>query len=235
MDAAAVSDALGKLAAAAPAMEELFDMTLLRASEAAAMQAQAKELLAAHQIHEMRDMEARSQRDALTGAHNRRYFEEAVRREFELASRHGWPLTIALLDIDHFKQVNDSFGHQAGDMVLVSLVRTVMRELRQEDLFARYGGEEFALLLPGTPLAAAGRLLLRLKRVIGGLMVNHEQRLITVTASFGMAAHMDGERRFDSHEALIREADEALYAAKHAGRDRVAERNADRAGFLVHH
>lgn len=231
LDAAAVSDALGRLTAAVPSIEELFDMSLLRPAEAAAMLANAQELLAIHQSHEMREMEARSQRDALTGAHNRRYFEEAVRREFELASRHGWPLTVALLDIDHFKQVNDTHGHQAGDLVLISMVRTVLRELRQEDLFARYGGEEFALVLPGTSLAAAGKLLLRLKKAIGGLMVNHEQKLVTVTASFGMAAHMDGEQRFDSHEAFIRAADEALYAAKHAGRNRVAQREYDGAGF----
>lgn len=195
------------------------------------MLAHAQELLASHQIHEMHEMEARSQRDALTGAHNRRYFEEAVRREFDLSSRHGWPLTIALLDLDHFKQVNDTYGHQAGDQVLISMVRAVMGELRQEDLFARYGGEEFALVLPGTPLPAAGKLLLRLKKVIAGLMVHHEQNLITVTASFGMAAHMDQDQRFDSHETFIRAADEALYAAKHAGRDRVAQRDHDGAGF----
>ena len=234
LDAAAVSDALGRLTAAVPAIEELFDMRLLRPSEAAAMLAHAQELLASHQIHEMHEMEARSQRDALTGAHNRRYFEEAVRREFDLSSRHGWPLTIALLDLDHFKRINDTYGHQAGDQVLISMVRAVMGELRQEDLFARYGGEEFALVLPGTPLLAAGKLLLRLKKVIGGLMVHHEQHLITVTASFGMAAHMDEGQRFDSHEAFIRAVDEALYAAKHAGRDRVAQREHDGAGYRFH-
>ena len=234
LDAAAVSDALKKLVAEAPAMDELFDMSLLRQSEAAAMLAQAQELLVMHQVHEMRDMEARSQRDALTGAHNRRYFEEAVRREFDLANRHGWPLTVALLDIDHFKSVNDTHGHQAGDQVLISMVRTIMKELRQEDLFARFGGEEFALVLPGTALAAAGKLLLRLKNAVGGLMIRHEERLVTITASFGMASHMDGGRQFATHEAFIKAADEALYAAKHAGRDRVAERSVDGSGFVFH-
>ena len=234
LDAAAVSDALRKMSIEAPAMEELFDITLLRQSDAAAVLAQAQELLVTHQIQEMRDMEARSQRDALTGAHNRRYFEDVVRREFELSNRHGWPLTVALLDIDHFKSVNDTYGHQAGDMVLISMVRTIMKELRQEDLFARFGGEEFALVLPGTSIAAAGRLLLRLKRVVSGLMVQHDQRLVTVTASFGMASHMDGEYHFDTHEAFVKAADEALYAAKHAGRDRVAARDASGTGFVFH-
>jgi diguanylate cyclase (GGDEF)-like protein len=234
LDAAAVSDALTRLVSEAPAMEELFDITLLRQSDAAAILAQAQELLVTHQIHEMREMEARSQRDALTGAHNRRHFEEVVRREFELSNRHGWPLTVALLDIDHFKSVNDTFGHQAGDMVLISMVRTIMKELRQEDLFARFGGEEFALVLPGTSIGAAGKLLLRLKRVVAGLMVQHEQQLVTVTASFGMASHMDGERRYDTHEAFVKAADEALYAAKHAGRDRVAEHDVGGKGFVVY-
>ena len=234
LDAAAISDALKRLAAEAPAMEALFDITLLRPSDTAAILAQAQELLVMHQVHEMREMEARSQRDALTGAHNRRHFEEVVRREFELSNRHGWPLTVALLDIDHFKSVNDTYGHQAGDMVLIAMVRTIMKELRQEDLFARFGGEEFALVLPGTPAAAAGKLLLRLKRVVSGLMVHHEQRLVTVTASFGMASHMDGERRFDTHEAFVKAADEALYAAKHAGRDRVGEHDPDGTGFIFH-
>ena len=232
LDAAAISDALKRLSSEAPAMEELFDITLLRQQEAATILAQAQELLVAHQVHEMREMEARSQRDALTGAHNRRHFEEVVRREFELSNRHGWPLTVALLDIDHFKAVNDTFGHQAGDMVLIAMVRAIMKELRQEDLFARFGGEEFALVLPGTSAAAAGKLLLRLKRVVSGLMVQHEQQLVTVTASFGMASHMDGERRFDTHEAFVKAADEALYAAKHAGRDRVAGYDAGGAGFV---
>ena len=234
LDAAAVSDALKQLASEAPAMEELFDITLLRQQDAAAILAQAQELLVTHQVQEMREMEARSQRDALTGAHNRRHFEEVVRREFDLANRHGWPLTVALLDIDHFKSVNDTYGHQAGDMVLISMVRAIMKELRQEDLFARFGGEEFALVLPGTSGAAASKLLLRLKRIVSGLTVQHEQRLVMVTASFGMASHMDGERRFETHEAFVKAADEALYAAKHAGRDRVAEPAAGGEGYVFH-
>ena len=234
LDAAAISDALKKLASEAPAMEELFDITLLRQSEAASILARAQELLVTQQVHEMREMEARAQRDALTGAHNRRHFEEVVRREFELSNRHGWPLTVALLDIDHFKSVNDTYGHQAGDMVLIAMVRAIMKELRQEDLFARFGGEEFALVLPGTSLAAAGKLLLRLKSVVSGLMVRYEQRLITVTASFGMASHGDGAHRFETPDAFVKAADDALYAAKHAGRDRVAGHNADGAGFTFH-
>ena len=234
LGAAAVSDALKKLATEAPAIEALFDITLLSQPDAASVLAQAQELLVMHQVHEMREMEARSQRDALTGAHNRRHFEEAVRREFELANRHGWPLTVALLDIDHFKKVNDTYGHQAGDMVLIAMVRIIMKELRQEDLFARFGGEEFALVLPGTSGAAASKLLLRLKRAVSGLMVQHEQGLITVTASFGMASHVGGERRFDTHETFVKAADEALYAAKHAGRDRVAEPDPGGTGFIFH-
>ncbi|SMP80928.1 diguanylate cyclase (GGDEF) domain-containing protein [Noviherbaspirillum suwonense] len=234
LDAAAISDVLKKLASEAPAMEELFDITLLRQSEAASILARAKELLVTQQVHEIREMEARAQRDALTGAHNRRHFEEVVRREFELSNRHGWPLTVALLDIDHFKSVNDTYGHQAGDMVLIAMVRMIMKELRQEDLFARFGGEEFALVLPGTSLASAGKLLLRLKSVVSGLMVRYEQRLITVTASFGMASHGDGAHRFETPDAFVKAADDALYAAKHAGRDRVAGHNADGPGFVLH-
>ena len=172
--------------------------------------------------------------DRLTGLYRYEYFADALPRELERVRRYDTELSLVVFDLDRFKEFNDRHGHAAGNLLLAGVGRALKRETRGTDLAARFGGEEFALVLPGTSGAAASKLLLRLKRIVSGLTVQHEQRLVMVTASFGMASHMDDERRFDTHEAFVKAADEALYAAKHAGRDRVGELGAGGEGYVFH-
>jgi diguanylate cyclase (GGDEF)-like protein/PAS domain S-box-containing protein len=181
------------------------------------------------------ELEVLSYTDALTGLANRRRFDAVMAQAWAQAARTQERLALAMFDIDDFKPYNDAYGHLQGDACLKQVAGLLAAAVTAPDaLLARFGGEEFALVLPGTSAAAAGKLLLRLKRVVSGLMIQHEQRLVTITASFGMASHMDGERRFETHEAFVKAADEALYAAKHAGRDRVAEHDASGTGFIFH-
>lgn len=224
LDSKALTEVMEIVTAGFPAVEDLFDITLLHKAEAEAIMAEAKDLLVLHDLHKVRELEEKSQRDALTGAHNRGYYDDMLRREFELASRHGWPLSIALIDLDHFKMVNDTYGHPAGDGVLISVVRSVLAQLRQGDIFARYGGEEFALILPGTGREAALVLARRLNTCIGGLThVQENGRVIQVSASIGIVAHMEDGICFNSPTDMIKAVDEALYWAKSGGRNQVAE------------
>ncbi len=144
--------------------------------------------------------------DPLTGLANRRVWDRALPRELARAARQSTPLSVAMLDLDHFKTFNDTHGHQAGDRLLREAARAWADELRATDLLVRYGGEEFALLLPGTPLLAAVEVVDRLR------VATPERQ----TASAGVAM-WDGE---ETAEALLARADRALYGAKAAGRDR---------------
>lgn len=158
-----------------------------------------------------------AQTDALTTLPNRRSFDERLAFEWSVACRQHQKLSAALLDIDHFKHRNDTFGHAAGDLVLQQLAGLLRSGLREKDMFARYGGEEFALLLPNTDEGEARLIAERLLALLRQAPWDHEP----VTASFGVAS-LDCARKgspFDAEE-LLRFADMALYAAKHAGRDR---------------
>ena len=152
--------------------------------------------------------------DTLTGICNRRHFDEVLDSEIERTSRFSNPLSLILFDIDHFKRINDSFGHQAGDRVLIQLSRAIEGMTRTTDLFARWGGEEFVVLLPGSDLDA-GRVLAEKLRMM--LEKQHFSDVGQVTCSFGVAEHVRGEGR----DALIKRADHCLYHAKSAGRNRV--------------
>jgi len=159
--------------------------------------------------------------DELTGLYNRRGIMELGEREFERAARHNRPLSVVLMDIDHFKNVNDSHGHAAGDQVLRVLGEECRRHVRGTDLVGRFGGEELLLLLPETKIKAAYEAAERLRRLIEEMEVQSEQSSIKITISLGVA-----ERKGNMEELaeLIRQADEALYAAKEGGRNRVAAR-----------
>lgn len=156
-----------------------------------------------------------SRTDSLTGTANRRYFDERLLEELERFKRTGIGLSLALADVDYFKQVNDEFGHLAGDAVLKALVLTMRAGTRPYDLVARWGGEEFIILLPDTELALAIDVADRMRVAFAAETVPAVSRSITV--SFGIAAARSG----DTADTLLARADAALYRAKESGRNRV--------------
>ena len=161
-----------------------------------------------------------STRDALTGAYNRAHFDERLRAEIAFASRHAAEMSLVMIDIDHFKRVNDTFGHQAGDVVLKELVKLSQKTLRTEDVFARFGGEEFAVILRGTNLDGAFKLAERLRVALKQSLVQYEGRIITATLSAGCASLLCCESPASPSD-FIRIADRRLYLAKTGGRNRV--------------
>ncbi|MEW6285135.1 MAG: diguanylate cyclase [Chloroflexota bacterium] len=157
-------------------------------------------------------------RDALTNLFNRRYLEETLERELARAAREVYPLCIVMMDTDHFKEVNDTYGHEAGDIVLKTLAETVTSQSRQGDFVCRYGGEEFVLVMPNISLEVARERVGSLHRSISSLYIPFGRFSLNVTVSMGVSAFpLHGEKK----EELLRAADRALYAAKHAGRNRV--------------
>ena len=163
--------------------------------------------------------------DVLTGWHNRRYLTVRIGEELARARRDQNRLVCLMLDVDHFKQVNDTWGHAAGDVVLQELAQRIESQVRASDVAARYGGEEFVVLLPGTDVDAAARLAERIRTEIAASpmsLPNGEE--VTVTASIGIAEVSPGPDDKDLKtlgDSLIARADVALYAAKSAGRDQV--------------
>ncbi|MFD2644525.1 sensor domain-containing diguanylate cyclase [Pseudomonas japonica] len=160
------------------------------------------------------ELRALSVTDSLTGIHNRRYFQERLKAELERAQRDGQDLAVIMLDIDHFKLINDQFGHAVGDHVLQSLCQRIGHRLRRTDVFCRLGGEEFMVLCPGSNAAQAHSLALELWQGVRSVPVEGVGR---VTASFGVAGWRPGE----GADALLLRADSGVYAAKQGGRDRV--------------
>lgn len=157
-------------------------------------------------------------RDPLTEAYNKGYFLDAIERELAFAQRHQQPMALAMLDIDHFKKVNDTYGHQAGDLVLKAVAQAIMQGLRKEDVFARYGGEEFALILRNTTAESGFILAERVRRVVEKLEIVHNGRRIPVTLSLGLAVVTP---EHVTSASLIEAADAMLYQAKSSGRNRV--------------
>jgi len=173
----------------------------------------------------MRQLEAANERltlmattDSLTGIANRRHFFERAGEELIRASRSDKPLCLLVLDIDHFKDVNDTHGHQAGDTVLRKMTGSIDEMLRGSDLFGRLGGEEFGILLPDTDMPAAIAIAERIRRRVARLVITHDTLKLSVTVSLGVAQFPSDGERFD---ALFAEADRRLYSAKESGRNRV--------------
>lgn len=163
------------------------------------------------------ELKALTLRDPLTGVGNRRFMTERLREESERARRRGVTYALAILDVDHFKHVNDRYGHDVGDAVLCRVAETVRACLRDYDVFARWGGEEFLIALPDTTLEVARTVCERVRREIEALGVSDGAATVSVTASFGLTEHLAGENPSET----VSRADVALRRAKDAGRNRL--------------
>jgi diguanylate cyclase (GGDEF)-like protein len=155
--------------------------------------------------------------DSLTGLHNRRAFEEMIQREVQLAARDNTPLTLLMMDLDHFKQLNDTWGHALGDRALRTFGGVLLTVTGSRDAVARLGGEEFAILLPGRSPRSALSLAERLRATVEGLRLSEGEELVRFTVSIGLSSLQQGEAGF---EPMLRRADRALYKVKRSGRNR---------------
>jgi diguanylate cyclase len=184
---------------------------------AARRQVESAELKVRELESELEKVSGLVQEDQLTGVLNRRGLEDAYEREAARAERTGTPLCVGLLDIDNFKQLNDTHGHQAGDEALRHLVRVIERTMRPSDVLARYGGEEFMLLLPETQQEEAIAVMVRLQRNLTKAFFLHDNERLLITFSAGVALRREAEPQ----TAIIERADKALYQAKRTGKNRV--------------
>lgn len=156
--------------------------------------------------------------DPLTGLYNRRYMEIMLNHELQRAERAGYPVSLIMMDIDHFKKLNDTYGHPAGDEVLRQLATLMKSQVRKADIACRYGGEEFLIILPETSLEIAAERAETLRQAFGDLTIEHDGQIMKGKLSLGVAAFPEHAR---APQQLVQVADSALYAAKTGGRNRV--------------
>jgi diguanylate cyclase (GGDEF)-like protein len=219
-----------------PETEGLFDTTLLSKQHADLILDQAREVLMIRSLQVLRDintfktvaedsysrslnLEEETRRDALTGVYNRAYLDQFLAREFEQSTRRRWPLSLAFADLDNFKAINDTYGHQAGDRILQTTVRILRDNTRDADLIARYGGEEFVVVLPTTDADTARRICERIVAAVHATTHQIGPAQAHVTISIGCATH-EPQAAFADPAEFIKAADQALYAAKSRGRNR---------------
>ncbi|MBI5782181.1 MAG: GGDEF domain-containing protein [Gammaproteobacteria bacterium] len=175
-------------------------------------------------VRRLTGFEQESITDPLTGIYNRRYLERRLADEIARASRYGMPLSVLLIDIDHFKRVNDIYGHQVGDLVLEGMAQLIVTTLRTTDIVARYGGEEIMVIAPSTPVKTAADLAERLRKVVENasfevpVELDRDISALGVTVSIGVACFSQHSKDMQD---LIQNVDKALYRAKSEGRNRV--------------
>ena len=168
------------------------------------------------------ELEEENRRDSLTGLFNRIYLEQLLAEEYSIAKDNNYPLTVIFLDLDHFKNVNDTYGHHIGDEILIHCAKIFLSHTRGSDAVARYGGEEFVAVLPGTDQSGAETVCGRILETIRTRpYITAENISIDLTASVGIAT-LNENHNFETPESIIRSADRALYLAKTAGRNRLA-------------
>lgn len=235
LDKEATGKLIASISALIPETESIFEMDIVDDPES--VTDMAREVLMIRNLHSLREvnslritadslsarameLEAETRRDALTGVFNRSFLEQYMAREFENATRQNWPLSVAFCDLDCFKRVNDTYGHQAGDRILQATARILKSNTRESDVVARYGGEEFVLVLPATDSDTARNICERM--VAAFQNATHDVgdgRSIPVTVSIGFTTHC-ADSPFDGVESLLKAADQALYTAKLQGRNR---------------
>ena len=235
LDRVAFGQVLGTVGSMIPETEAIFESELLSKQHPDLILEQAREVLMLRSLHVLREInnlrshdasakacdgvEEETRRDALTGVYNRSYLEQFLAREFENSARHTWPLSVAFVDLDNFAQLNERFGHQAGDRVLQATAGILRSNTRETDLIARHGGEQFVVVLPATDAETAHDICERIVmafRNTGHALGSHH---VTVTASIGCATN-GAPIQFVNHTDFIKAADQALYIAKTRGRDR---------------
>ena len=223
--------------AQAPAAEGIFEMDLFEIEQLQEISDTAREILTIRNLHaiqekdslkehaskledENEELKHESSRDALTGVFNRRAFEAFLTKEFESAKSHGWPLSVIFVDLDRFKQINDTHGHQTGDDMIQEVSALLTTNVRDSDMVARYGGDEFVLLLPGSDATETEHVADRLVSQARDRSIQSESGdALSITLSLGTAT-TDSSAEFSSAKDLIAAADEALYHSKRSGRDR---------------
>ena len=224
-----INTVMETLASEVPEVESLFSVSLLDDTQVRALQADAREALVV-QVEEMHttadtmrresmEMEERRRRDDLTGVFNRGYLDHALEQELQQALANGWPCSVIFADLDHFKRMNDSFGHAAGDAALKQVAQVLARSIRSSDFLCRYGGEEFVVVLPGTDAAGARIAAQRILEAVRRLEPTTDARqTLGLTVSLGVATHC-GRTPLPAADELLCAADRAMYLAKQSGRD----------------
>jgi diguanylate cyclase (GGDEF)-like protein len=157
-------------------------------------------------------------KDPLTGVFNRRAYDRLMEQEFSRYTRYGTVFSVILFDVDHFKRINDTYGHATGDTCLTEILKRVKPALRETDLLARYGGEEFIILLPETDSTSASRVAEKLRQIVENIDFIHKGKQVKITISLGVTEASPSDK---SHQEIFTRMDQAMYEAKHAGRNRV--------------
>lgn len=239
LDADSIDQILQNIDATLPEIAALFEVRIEKPAQLESIMQNAMELSALRNLRELQDIASARQhtdelenharhlaeqakRDALTGVYNRHQLDQTLDHEFESCLRHGWPLSIAFIDLDDFKHINDTHGHLVGDEVLRNFAHTIQRLLRSSDTIARYGGEEFLIVLPNTDETTAIQVIQRLlKETTDYAMAQKFDKALHITFSAGLATQ-DSKLPFKDVQSLIKAADEALYWSKHHGRNQVS-------------